>query len=250
MQGTGCRPPSYGRAIGTRRDDEAEMQAASNQRLFGNDSRRELGRSGQAARSTAVSHHPSSSASHAPSHSHCHCHLQCHSLAHSFPEPSPSVWPGHGCGFPPSPPGPRTPPASQVHFPPTPRPMPSGVQAAVASVADSDKCPAAGVEADRENRRRLHKTKLCPYLIRSGCSLTAKECRFAHDESELRPEPNLTRTKICPWLRRLQPCPTPARCPYAHDRAELRSTQMLPTHKTLMCFFFEKQRCLNGDKCR
>ncbi|KAF8819529.1 putative zinc finger protein [Cardiosporidium cionae] len=92
------------------------------------------------------------------------------------------------------------------------------------------------------------KTKLCPYLQNSTCA-SGNSCSFAHSETELRPSPNLRCTKLCDSAKRGETC-TAVDCAYAHSPEELTPSEDLLTYKTVLCFYYKRGGCFNGDKCR
>lgn len=92
---------------------------------------------------------------------------------------------------------------------------------------------------------RLMKTKMCFFFEKGKCQ--SMNCRYAHSASELRHQPNLHKTKMCRAFLLDGKCPDAASCSFAHSESELRVTDGI--YKTQMCHFFERGRCLKGDRC-
>eukprot|EP00922_Rhytidocystis_sp_ex-Travisia-forbesii_P009960 GHVS01014576.1.p1 GENE.GHVS01014576.1~~GHVS01014576.1.p1 ORF type:complete len:487 (+),score=113.12 GHVS01014576.1:38-1462(+) len=90
---------------------------------------------------------------------------------------------------------------------------------------------------------------MCSYFLKGKCKRSSDGCQFAHDQGDIRPLPNLSHTKLCAAVVQGLECTTP-NCQYAHDSEDLKETQFEGTHKTVMCFFHKKGKCMNGDKCR
>jgi len=78
--------------------------------------------------------------------------------------------------------------------------------------------------------------------------MNGSQCTYAHTQ-ELRPLPDLQNTKLCESVTKGFECRNPS-CTYAHCRDDLRAPGDLVAYKTALCFFFKKERCMNGDKCR
>jgi len=66
----------------------------------------------------------------------------------------------------------------------------------------------------------FHKTKICKFHLVGMCN-RGSQCKYAHDEAELRQLPNLAQTKLCPALKQGMKCQD-AMCMYAHSLDELR----------------------------
>lgn len=102
-----------------------------------------------------------------------------------------------------------------------------------------------GTTAQNAVTVRLMKTKMCFFFERGKCQST--NCRYAHSASELRHQPNLHKTKMCRAFLLDGKCPDVESCSFAHSESELRVTDGI--YKTQMCHFFERGRCLKGDRC-
>mmetsp|Transcript_29986 Transcript_29986/g.95733 ORF Transcript_29986/g.95733 Transcript_29986/m.95733 type:complete len:419 (-) Transcript_29986:387-1643(-) len=64
------------------------------------------------------------------------------------------------------------------------------------------------------------KTKLCRFNLLGSCA-KGKACRFAHGQEDMRPMPDLHRTRLCPALIKAGACGE-VDCAFAHSREELR----------------------------
>mmetsp|Transcript_2241 Transcript_2241/g.5314 ORF Transcript_2241/g.5314 Transcript_2241/m.5314 type:complete len:205 (+) Transcript_2241:93-707(+) len=93
--------------------------------------------------------------------------------------------------------------------------------------------------------RQLYKTRFCLYHLQGVCQF-GSECVFAHSCEEIQGAPDLRKTWLCPAF--VAGSCKDSNCRFAHDEAELRSTDMF--FKKVLCVWHEKGRCRNGDQCR
>lgn len=137
-----------------------------------------------------------------------------------------------------------------------PRPVGAVAQPPADVASDAASAAAAPALADAQKDRvnkpqenavtaRLKKTKMCYFFERGKCA--SQNCRYAHSSSELRNQPNLQKTKLCKAFAQDGVCPRFENCVFAHGEAELRVTEGI--YKTQMCHFYERGRCLKGDRC-
>ncbi|CAE7717780.1 unnamed protein product [Symbiodinium sp. CCMP2456] len=73
----------------------------------------------------------------------------------------------------------------------------------------------------QELSANLERTALCSFFAMGKC-LRGKECKFAHDMTQIRPKPDLTRTSLCHDFMRKGSCKSGSKCKYAHGEAQLR----------------------------
>ena len=92
-----------------------------------------------------------------------------------------------------------------------------------------DKNIPASPAASKELSANLERTALCSFFAMGKC-LRGKECKFAHDASQIRPKPDLIRTSLCHDFMRKGSCKNGDKCKYAHGEAQLRQNkeQILP----------------------
>lgn len=74
----------------------------------------------------------------------------------------------------------------------------------------------------QELSANLERTALCSFFAMGKC-LRGKECKFAHDMTQIRPKPDLTRTSLCHDFMRKGSCKSGNKCKYAHGEAQLRA---------------------------
>jgi len=84
----------------------------------------------------------------------------------------------------------------------------------------------------QELSANLEHTALCSFFAMGKC-LRGKECKFAHDMSQIKPKPDLTRTSLCHDFMRKGSCKSGNKCKYAHGEAQLRGPKGEQTKKPL-----------------
>ena len=85
----------------------------------------------------------------------------------------------------------------------------------------------------QELSANLERTALCSFFSMGKC-LRGKECKFAHEMSQIRPKPDLTRTSLCHDFMRKGSCKSGDKCKYAHGEVQLRGQskeQILPKQR-------------------
>mmetsp|Transcript_52264 Transcript_52264/g.122349 ORF Transcript_52264/g.122349 Transcript_52264/m.122349 type:complete len:643 (-) Transcript_52264:178-2106(-) len=93
--------------------------------------------------------------------------------------------------------------------------------------------------------RAFAKTKLCKFNLIGACT-RGSDCKFAHSEIELLPQPDLTCTKLCKAILETGECTDPM-CSFAHRIEELRPTSAF--FRTKMCQFHLLGHCRLGSQC-
>lgn len=97
-----------------------------------------------------------------------------------------------------------------VPLPPTPEGMPAE--------------ETAGTAVRGSLRERLYKTKMCSFHLTGKCRFNA-QCKFAHNEDELKPAPDFSRTRRCPMQLETGRC-SDSTCRFAHSDQEQRSLEL------------------------
>mmetsp|Transcript_146249 Transcript_146249/g.467262 ORF Transcript_146249/g.467262 Transcript_146249/m.467262 type:complete len:337 (-) Transcript_146249:330-1340(-) len=68
------------------------------------------------------------------------------------------------------------------------------------------------------------KTKMCRFFMTNKC-FNGGDCTYAHCPQEISTAPNLHKTKMCPVLIRTGGCSRPS-CSFAHEKSEIRKVNM------------------------
>ena len=101
----------------------------------------------------------------------------------------------------------------------------------------------------RKNLQAFVKTRMCRYFPEGKCSL-GRECKFAHDDVEVREVPDFRKTRMCEAFK-TDACPFAEHdCAFAHDRSELKV--ITDVYKTALCRHWAVSPgfCKSGAACR
>jgi hypothetical protein len=99
----------------------------------------------------------------------------------------------------------------------------------------------------RKNLQAFVKTRMCRYYPEGKCSL-GQECKFAHEDTEIRAVPDFRKTRMCEAFKS-GGCSL-GDCPFAHDRSELKI--ITDVYKTALCRHWSTSPgfCKSGAACR
>ena len=77
-------------------------------------------------------------------------------------------------------------------------------------------------EYEARLRQSFAKTEMCKFFLAGRCRFSGRECRFAHDRTELQEPPNLHKTQMCKAIMETGWCENGESCTYAHSEGERR----------------------------